>query len=121
MPKPFIQVALVDHCVILAQIIGELVDGTEVPSFFAAFMITKEGRPGCSLAETSDLQRISKNHSSWDSLIGFCRGYSAAIQEGKRSVMPHQWRFKGTIDPKDVEEPSREKRDALRNWAKQMA
>ncbi len=113
----FKQVAIVGHCLILAHTIGnDPYTGAEIPGFFAVFMITKNGKPGCCLAETSDLVRITHNKSTCADLIGFCQGYSAACQDGRRTTMPHEWRFRETIDPSTVTVPTADERDRLRAW-----
>lgn len=113
----FKQVGIVGHCLILSQAIGDdPITGEEIPSFFAAFMLTKDGKPGCSLAEAADVVRISRNRNTCADLIGFCQGYSAAIQHHGRSGLATGWEFKGPIDPATITVPTVQERDRLRAW-----
>jgi hypothetical protein len=114
MSKPFKLVGIVGFTAILAQIMGEEPDGTEIPSFFAALMITKDGKKAIGLGEAVALQRITNNRGAFPDLVQFCYGYCAALREGTRTVMPDQWRFQGTILPKDIEVLAQDERDRLR-------
>lgn len=114
MPRLFKYVATVGHCVILAQIIGTEHDGTEVPSFFAAYMITKDGKPSCSTAEAAFYQRIIKNRNTVAELVPFCQGYSLAAQERRSQAV---WYFQGgSIEPDHIETPPQAEIDRLRAW-----
>lgn len=97
---PYRYVGNVGHCLILAQILGTEQTGEEIPSFFAAYML-KDGKPATSLAEATDIQRVSRNRNTYTDLIGFCQGFSAAAQMW-RGVRPDDWPYPGTIDPKQV-------------------
>jgi hypothetical protein len=102
--KNYKLVGIVGHCLILAQILGEDPNtGEELPSFFAAYMLTEKGKPACSLAEAAAIQRVSRYKNSYSELIEFCNGFNAAAQMW-RGVRPEDWKYKGTIDPKDVQE-----------------
>jgi len=103
-PKHYKLVATNGHCAILAQIIGTEPTGEEIPTFFAAFMLTKDCKPAISFAECDCMVRVSKDVKYDDSLIGFCKGYSQAAQERRGGMSPQDWTHKQTIDAKDVEE-----------------
>jgi len=120
MRKPYQQVGIVGHCLILAQSVGTDHDGQEIPSFFAAYML-KDGKPGCCLAEATDIQRVSNNRNAYTDLIGFCQGFNEAAQMW-RGVRPEDWKHRGTIDPKDVEELhwSSKELKRLRAWPKPL-
>lgn len=111
-------VATVQHCVILAQSVGQDPNtGEEIPSFFAGFMITKDGKPACGMSEAAAIQRICKNRSAMADLIGFCQGYSVAATEGKgRGMSPQDWNFPGTIYPEHVKTPDDKEMLRLRAW-----
>lgn len=105
--KLYIHVATVGHCIILAQYLGEdpntgrryLLLG--IPSFFAAYML-KDCKPGCCLEEATDIQRISYNRKTYAELVPYCNGFNEAAQMW-RGVQPHDWRHRGTINPKNIE------------------
>jgi len=103
-PKHYKLVATNGHCAILAQIVGTEPTGEEIPSFFAAFMLTKDCKPAISFAECDCMVRVSKDVKYDDSLIGFCMGYSQAAQERRGGMSPQDWTHKQTIYAQNVEE-----------------
>lgn len=120
MAKPFIFVGLVGHCVILAEIQGiDDFSNEEIPSFFAAFMQTKDGKPGCCLGETATLHRITHNRNVFSDVVPFCQGYNLAVQERRNCLIPGEslaWAFKREFSPDKVEIVSNERMAILRAW-----
>jgi hypothetical protein len=103
-PKHYKLVGIHGHCAVLAQILGTDPTGEDIPTFFAAFMITKDGKNAVSFAECSCMVRITRNCKYDDSLIGFCKGYSQATQERRGGVSPQDWFHQQTIEAVNVEE-----------------
>lgn len=114
-PKHYKSISVVGHCIILAQIVGSDPLYGDVPVFFAAYMITKDGKPGCSLAETFSVQRISNNRFSHDELIGFCQGYTQSARE-RRGFGPQVWVHHQTIQTENIEEIKAEERKRIRSY-----
>lgn len=118
-PKHYKLVGINGHCAILAQIIGTEPTGEDVPTFFAACMLTKDGKLAVSFVECDCMVRISKDCKFDDSLIGFCMGYSQAAQE-RRGMSPQDWTHKQTIYAANVEELhwSSDELKRLKAWPK---
>lgn len=102
--KHYKLVGISGHCAILAQILGTEPTGEEIPTFFAAFMLTKGCKPAISFAECDCMVRITRDCKYDDSLVGFCKGYSQAAQERRGGMSPQDWTHKQTINAENVEE-----------------
>ncbi len=114
--KLYTHVANVGSIAILAQYIGEEPDGTLIPSFFPALMITEQGRPAHRLEDASDLVRVGNNRDSMAQLIEYCHGYNVAASE-RGGVKQGDWKFpNGSILPERIETPTDEERQRLKNW-----
>lgn len=111
MPKPYVHVANVGHCVILAQYLGEDFDGKPIPSFFAGYCIGLDGRP-VSFAKGCDVCRISRNRNTYAELVSFCHGYLAAASERTGRT---EWRY-GSFFADQVETPDSEELARLKAW-----
>lgn len=119
-PKHYKLVATNGHCAILAQIVGTEPTGEEIPTFFAAFMLTKDCKPAISFAECDCMVRVTKDCKYDDLLLGFCKGYSQAAQERRGGMSPQNWTHKQTINAENVEELhwSSDELKRLRAWPK---
>lgn len=112
--KSYFQVGIIGHCIILAQELGKDQEGS-LFSFFAAFMITRQGKPACSLAESFALARITNGRNKYSDLIGFCQGFSEASQTF-RGCSGRDWKYQETINASDVYEPTQDELRVLRAY-----
>lgn len=112
--KSYFQVGIIGHCIILAQELGQDQEGLFY-SFFAAFMITRDAKPACSLSESLTLVRITSGRNKYSDLIGFCQGFSEASQTF-RGTDGKSWKYQQTINASDVYEPTQDELKALRAY-----
>jgi hypothetical protein len=120
--KQYKLVAIVSHCAVLAQMVEDDETDEKVPSFFGAFMLTKDGQPAMSFAECECMIRVSQNFKRLDnSVVWFCNGYSQAVHECRSSVLPQNSIHHQIIKAENVEELdwNSEELMRLRAWPRQ--
>lgn len=106
----YFYVKTVGSCVILAEVFPDFYSDEPIIQFFAAQMLSREGKLAYSLAEAKCACRITSNRGNFLDLVNFFRGYDACAHTGKHVVMPEDWKFKQVIDAAQVVVPEKDTR-----------
>jgi hypothetical protein len=93
-------------------------DEDTVVSYFPALML-KDAKAVTNLRSADTLQRIGRSFDDYNEVAAFSNGYSACMNTGKHTVMPHEWKF-GCFSPQKITVPAMAEWLRLRNGSDDM-